>query len=94
MAKGHKTGGRQRGTPNKRTAAAREVALAFLDRRTDAEIDALWDEAKAESPTRALGMYLGAIEFVMPKLARHEHVGDEGGPVEFVIRDLGKGSGS
>lgn len=90
MAKGRKTGGRQKGTPNKATCEARTVALAFLDRRTDDEIDALWEAAKAESPGKALGMYWNAIEFVLPKKARVEHVGDDGGPVEFVIRDLGK----
>jgi hypothetical protein len=91
MAKGKKTGGRQKGTPNKATSAARSVALAFLDRRTDEEIDTLWAAAKAESPTRAMSMWLQAQEFVLPKLGRQEVVGEDGGPVEFVIRDLAKG---
>ncbi len=85
MAKGRKTGGRVRGTPNKATAEARAVAIAFLQRRTDREIDALWKRAKYESPTKALAMWLGAMEFVMPKLGRTEHVGDQGGPIRAAM---------
>lgn len=93
MAKGRKTGGRTKGTPNKATAEARAIALRFLDRRTDQEIDELWEVAKAESASKAMAMWLQAQEFVLPKLGRQEVVGEDGGPVEFVIRDLGKGSG-
>jgi hypothetical protein len=91
MAKGRKTGGRKPGTPNKATAEARAIALRFLDRRDDAEIDALWEAAKAESASKAMSMWLQAQEFVLPKLGRMEHTGEDGGPVEFVIKDLGKG---
>jgi hypothetical protein len=90
MAKGRKTGGRQKGTPNKINAEAKSIALEFLNRRTSAELDALWKEAKAESPSKALAMWFGGIEFVMPKLARQEITGGDGGPVEFVIRDMAK----
>ena len=90
MAPGRKTGGRTKGTPNKTTAEARAVALAFLGRRTTEELDQLWMDAKWESPGRALAQYLGAVEFVLPKLSRSEHVGDGGGPIEFTIRDLSK----
>lgn len=90
MAKGRKTGGRVKGTPNKATAEARAIALRFLDRRSDEEIDALWEAAKAESASKAMGMWLQAQEFVLPKLGRTEHVGEGGGPVEFVVRDLAK----
>jgi hypothetical protein len=90
MAKGRKTGGRQKGTPNKATAEARAIALRFLDRRTDEEIDALWVAAKSESASKAMSMWLQAQEFVLPKLGRTEVTGEDGGPVEFVIKDLGK----
>ena len=69
---GERKGGRPPGVPNKVTTEARRVALAFLDRRTDEEIDELWAQAKVESPEKALRMYLGAIEFVLPKLSRIE----------------------
>jgi len=35
MAKGKKTGGRQAGTPNKATLAAREAIAAFVDGNAD-----------------------------------------------------------
>ena len=90
MARGKKTGGRKKGTPNKVTSEAKVVAIAFLNRRTEAELDELWEAAKAESASKALTTYMGALEFVLPKLGRTEHVGDGGGPVEYVIRDLAK----
>jgi hypothetical protein len=90
MAKGRKTGGRQKGTPNKATAAAKDAAMRFLSARTDAEIEGLWGEVKAESPSKAFGFWLGAQEFITPKLGRTEVTGQDGGPVEFVVRDLGR----
>lgn len=90
MAKGRKTGGRQKGTPNKATAEAKAAAMAFLNARTPEEIEALWGEVKAESPSKAFGYWLGAQEFLMPKLGRTEVTGEDGGPVEFVVRDLGR----
>lgn len=87
MAIGKKTGGRQKGTPNKATQAARAVALAFLDRRSDAEIDDLWEQAKAESPSRAMSMWLQAQEFILPKLSRTEVTGRDGAPVRVVAVD-------
>jgi hypothetical protein len=86
---GERRGGRQKGTPNKASAAARAVALAFLDRRSDEEIDALWQASKGESATKALAMWLGAMEFVLPKLARNEVSGPDGGPVRVIKVDLG-----
>jgi hypothetical protein len=87
MAKGRKTGGRQRGTPNKTTAAAKSVAMAFLEARTTAEIETLWGDVKAESPSKAFGMWLGAQEFLMPKLGRTEVTGQDGGPIRVVKVD-------
>lgn len=87
MATGKKTGGRQKGTPNKTTQAARAVALAFLDRRSDAEIDELWEKAKSESPSKAMSMWLQAQEFILPKLSRTEVTGRDGAPVRVVAVD-------
>lgn len=86
MAKGFKTGGRRPGSPNKTTVEAKRVALAFLNRRTDQELDDLWQATKSESASKALAAWLGALEFVMPKLGRQEHTGEDGGPIEIVIR--------
>ena len=83
---GERRGGRQKGVPNKKTVQAREVALAFLNRRTPEELDELWNKAKLESPSRAFGMWFNALEFVMPKLGRLEHVGDSGGAITVVVK--------
>jgi hypothetical protein len=76
MAKGIKTGGRQKGTPNKATAAkVQEIAatgetpLEFLVRlmRDDSRpVDMRIDCAKAAAP------------YVHPKLAAIEHTGKDG----------------
>lgn len=42
------------------------------------------------SPGKAADLLLRMAEHYIPKLGRIEHTGDGGGPVEFVIRDLGK----
>lgn len=44
-------------------------------------------------PKGAAELMIKLMEFSIPKLGRMEHVGEDGGPVEFVIRDLAKGGG-
>lgn len=83
MASGKKTGGRQRGTPNRATAAkAEEVAASGLTpldymltvmRDTKAPADRRDDMAKAAAP------------YVHPKLAAVEHSGPDGGAFHVVI---------
>jgi hypothetical protein len=87
MAKGRKTGGRTSGTPNKMTVAAREIALEFLNGIDREELKALWAAAKGESATRAMALWFGALEFVMPKLGRTEVTGKDGEPVRVVVVD-------
>jgi len=89
MAPGRKTGGRQKGTPNKITTITREFFGAFLERNSD-KAQSLWDRVSDEDPAKALALLWDASERVVPKLGRTEHVGDGGGPVEYVIRDLAK----
>lgn len=43
-----------------------------------------------KDPGKASDLLLRMAEHFVPKLARHEHVGEDGGPVEFVIRDIAK----
>lgn len=89
MARGRKTGGRQKGTPNKTTAAVREQIERFARANAPA-LQELFDRLKEEEPAKAFDLYLRAIEYHIPKLGRTEVTGGGGGPVEFVIRDLGK----
>ena len=82
MAKGVKTGGRKKGTPNKATAqvaadiaATGETPLEFmLKRMRDEAADPMlrFEAAKAAAP------------YVHPKLAAIEHTGKDGGPIETV----------
>jgi hypothetical protein len=83
MAKGRKTGGRKKGTPNKATAAkAAEIAatgetpLDFLlrvMRDEDRAFEFRLDAAKAAAP------------YAHPKLAAMELTGRDGGPVPLVV---------
>lgn len=80
MALGKKTGGRQKGTPNKATAAKAEAIAASgltpLDymlqvmRDEDVERHARFAAAKAAAP------------YVHPHLAAVTHTGPDGGPIQ------------
>jgi hypothetical protein len=80
MAKGAKTGGRRKGTPNKATAAkAAEIAesgvtpldfMLTVMRDAKKEFDVRLDAAKSAAP------------YVHPKLAAIEHTGADGGPIQ------------
>lgn len=80
MAKGEKTGGRAKGTPNKATAKkVQEIAASGLTPldymlsvlRDDRQEDAIrMDAAKAAAP------------YIHPKLANIEHTGPDGGAIK------------
>jgi hypothetical protein len=115
MAKGRKTGGRQKGTANKVTSAAREAFLATFG-KLEGELEG-WIRKTAEGievpiftkdrqpvlldgkqvlvregadPGKAADLLIRMAEYHFPKLGRQELVGEDGGPVEFVIRDLSR----
>jgi hypothetical protein len=87
VAKGKKTGGRQKGTPNRRTQARREQAAALgagvlpldflLAVMRDEVVDAVrrLDAAKAAAP------------YVHPRLTAVEHSGPDG-PIEIAYSSL------
>jgi hypothetical protein len=92
---GTKTGGRKAGTPNKATQAAREAIGAFVDgnaHRLQEWLDRVADGVKDEDgsyvvkpdPERAFGLFQSVIEYHVPKLARTEMSGPDGGPVNVV----------
>ena len=84
MAIGRKTGGRQKGTPNRATTARQvEIAASGLTpleyllgimRDEELPIELRFEAAKAAAP------------YVHPKLAAIEHSGPDGGPIE--MRDV------
>lgn len=83
--KGRKTGGRKAGVGNRTTVDVRNaIALIAQD---NVENFARWlGEVAIEDPGRAADLYLKAIEYHIPKLARSENTGLDGGPQEMILR--------
>lgn len=84
MAAGKKTGGRQKGTPNK-ALAAREAQLAASGLLPlDYMLGILRDESQSDDK-RAWAAEKAA-PYVHPKLASVEHSGKDGGAIKTVTR--------
>ncbi len=94
MAKGAKTGGGSRkGVPNKATTKCREViSLIAEDLADDFKgwlfLTATGDEGRGikPDPKGAADLYLKAIEYHIPKLARMTVAGDEEAPLQTVTK--------
>jgi len=78
-----KTGGRAKGVPNKATQAAREAFATFVDGNAHRMQE--WLEAVAKDPKHgpkvAIELVLAVSEYHLPKLARTEHTGKDGGDI-------------
>lgn len=83
MAAGHKTGGRMKGTPNKVTGEVRETFRLLLEGNVSRMQNWL-DAVASEDPAKALDVLTKLAEFVVPKLARSELTGPDGGPAPIV----------
>ena len=87
--KGKKGGpGRPKGMPNKSTAAAREAISRFVDGNAE-RLQGWLDEIHAEKGAEAaFGCFTSLLEYHVPKLARTELTGKDGGPqkTETVLR--------
>lgn len=81
MAAGRKTGGRRKGSINKATRTAKEAIAHFID--GNAHKLQGWLEAleASDGPKAAAALYADLIEYAVPKLARTEHTGEDGGPI-------------
>jgi hypothetical protein len=79
MAKGIKTGGRKAGVGNKTTVDVRN-AIALIAQDNAGNFARWLGEVAAEDPGKAADLYLKAIEYHIPKLARSEVSGPDGGP--------------
>ena len=76
--------GRAKGVPNKSTAAVREAIAKMAE--LNAPRFAIWlDEVAQKSPEKACDIYLRAIEYHIPKLARTEITGQDGQPVALQV---------
>lgn len=72
MAIGKKTGGRQKGTPNKSTEIAREAIGKLVDENVvkfSGWIEEIYNDKGAEA---AMNAVTGLIEYHVPKLSRSE----------------------
>lgn len=83
MAIGSKTGGRQKGTPNKATAErVAEIAASGetpLDYMIRVMRDPTADYSRRDDMAKAVAPY------IHPKLAAIEHTGRDGGPVQVSL---------
>lgn len=96
MPKGAKYGGRVAGTPNKATKQFRDTVTALLDKNAD-NVD-LWLSEVANGasdrmpdPAKALDLMAKLAEYAAPKLGRIEHTGQDGGPLNVIVRKLTDG---
>jgi hypothetical protein len=76
--------GRPKGSPNKSTAAVRE-AIAKMAEMNAPRFSNWLDAVAAKSPEKACDIYLRAIEYHIPKLARTEVTGQDGQPVALQV---------
>lgn len=85
MAKGKKTGGRQVGTPNRATQAAREAIARFVDGNADRLQGWLDQIAEEKGPQAAFECFSTLLEYHVPKLARQEHTGPNGDKIKVEV---------
>ncbi len=85
MAKGIKTGGGSRaGVPNKATQDVRAAIAAFASANVGQM--SVW-LAGIDDPAKKLDLFLRAIEYHIPKLARSEITGKDGGGIVIHINN-------
>ncbi len=86
--KGAKTGGRKKGTPNRKTQAV-------IDKLADLDCDPIEGMAKIaadekNSPELRGRMFSELAQYIAPKRKAIEHSGESGEPVTFVMNLGGK----
>lgn len=86
MAKGEKTGGRQKGTPNKATAKLVEEVRATGETPLEYKLRVMRDPTVDHD--RRDKMAIAAAPFIHPKLAAIEHTGKDGGAIEMEVLDV------
>ena len=81
---GNRGKGRPKCVPNKSTGIVREVIARMADE--NAENFVMWmNQVAQKSPDKACDIYLKAIEYHIPKLARTEVTGNDGGPLSIKV---------
>lgn len=79
--------GRPKGSVNKATADVR-AAVALLARRNIGKLEGWLKRVAKDDPGTAAKILLGAIEYHIPKLARTEVTGPDGGAIKITGRDM------
>lgn len=74
MAKGRKTGGRKKGTPNVLTQDVRAAIGLFAQRNVD-KLESWLNRTARRNPAKAADIMLRALEYHVPKLGRMEVAG-------------------
>jgi len=82
--------GRPKGSQNKSSGMVRDAIAAFADGNAHKLQQWLDDVAAGvggnrPDPGKAADLYLRAIEYHIPKLARTEHIGDSDKPIELKV---------
>jgi hypothetical protein len=75
--------GREKGVPNKATANAREAIARFVDGNAERLQGWLDEIAEAQGAKAAYDCFMDVLEYHVPKLARTELTGQNGGPVQL-----------
>ena len=87
---GAKTGGRKKGTPNKRTVKTRETLEKFIDSIGNLPLEEIADigkQAKAKGDyTLALAAYKELAQYCAPKRKAIEHSQDQNNPLQPATR--------
>lgn len=86
MANLRRGGGRK--TPNRITTNMREAVSRLAIRNVD-QVQGWLERVAERSPARAIDLYLRLLEFHMPKLARTEVTGEDGGALVVKIVRFG-----
>ncbi len=76
---------RVKGVPNKATAHAKEAIARFVDGNSGRLQEWLDQIAATEGPKAAFQCVVDLLEFHVPKLARTEVTGKDGGPVSTTV---------
>lgn len=82
--------GRPKGSPNKATASAREAIAAFVELNVP-RMQGWLDAIAVDDPKGAIDRVMAICEYHIPKLARTEHTGGDGGPIEMNFAPLSDG---
>ena len=74
---GERRGGRATGTPNKATADARAAIALFVNGNAN-RLQEWLDGVAEDDPEKAFQLFMGVVEYHVPKLARTELTGKDG----------------